>query len=187
MKNTISVLGSRRSHRGFSLIELLVVISIIVILAGIVIGAMIKINQSKDAKQTSVTLHNISLRLEDYFTDNGFYPVGEDASSAAVYRALSGDFSGRGDAPTGDVYWTELNDKKNPALVGSESGKRVIRDGFGNTIRYQAALDANGDLVESVKNDSDFDLWSVGPDGEPRDLNTPGSLENELTKDDIWK
>ena len=178
---------SRRQHQGFSLIELLVVVAIIVILAGIVIGALIKVNRNRDIAQTKVTLKNIRLKLEEYASDNnGIYPTGDDATSAAVFRALSGDYSGQGDPPTGIIYWSELNNDKNPALVGTEQGKKVILDAFGNTIRYRAGLDDNGEPVEDVKNDGDFDLWSIGPDGEPSDINTPGTLTNEQTKDDIW-
>ena len=43
-----------RLHKsGFSLIELLVVVSIIVILAGITIGVMSQVNQKRDASTTS--------------------------------------------------------------------------------------------------------------------------------------
>ncbi len=188
MKRQPSLSHTRQTRRAFSLIELLVVVAIIVILAGIVIGALIKVNKNRDIAQTKVTIKNIRLKLEEYASDNnGIYPTGEDTSSAAVFRVLSGDPTGRGDTPTRDVYWSELNNNRNPSLVGTSQGRKVILDGFGNTIRYQAALDENGDLVQSVKNDGDFDLWSTGPDGEPSDLNTTGILDTEDTKDDIWE
>ena len=188
MKRNLSLSGARRHRSGFSLIELLVVVAIIVILAGITIGALIKVNKASDIKKTRVTLKNIRLKLEEYANDNnGIYPVGDDASSAAIFRVLSGDSTGQGKAPEQEVYWSELNNNKNPALIGTEQGKKVILDGFGNSIRYRAALDSTGNIVEDVKNDGDFDLWSVGPDGEPSDLNTPGTLTNEQTKDDIWE
>jgi len=187
MKRHISQVAARKHRQGFSLVELLVVIAIIVILAGIVIIAVKRVSEKQDVAQTKVTLKNISLKLNEYANDNnGIYPVGDDASSAAVFRVLSGDLTGQGDAPTGDVYWSELNNERNPALVGTVQGKKVILDGFGNSIRYRAARDADGELVEDVKNDGDFDLWSTGPDGEPSDLNVSGNLINEQTEDDIW-
>ena len=185
MKKYSSKQGGNRS--GFSLIELLVVISIIVILAGIVIAALIQVRKGQDKKQTAVTLQNIRLKLEEYKNEhNGSYPIGDDGGSAILYNALSGDYTGSGEPPTGPVYWPELNNAKNPALVGVREGKRIILDGFGNEIRYRPALDENGEIVDDVKNDGDFDLWSVGPDGEPEDINTSGTLDNEQTVDDIW-
>lgn len=187
MNRNISHPRTRSQHRGFSLVELLVVISIIVVLAAIVIAAMISVNRTKDIKQTRVTIQNIRLKLEEYANENnGIYPTGDDSSSSAIFRALSGDGTGQGQAPENPVYWSELNNRKNPALIGTVQGKKIILDGFGNSIRYRAAFDTNGELVEDVKNDSDFDLWSTGPDGEPADLNTSGNLDNEQTKDDIW-
>jgi prepilin-type N-terminal cleavage/methylation domain-containing protein len=188
MKRNFPFSGARRHRSGFSLIELLVVMTIIMILSGIVIGALIKVNKQRDIKQTRVTLRNLALKLEEYASEhNGIYPVGEEASSSILFNALSGDYTGQGQAPTGPIYWKELNDQKNAALVGTLQGKKIILDSFGQSFRYRAALDKNGDLVEEVKNDGDFDLWSVGPDNEPTDLNISGLLENEQTKDDIWR
>lgn len=188
MKKTKSLKNLSGAAKGFTLIELMVVIAIIVILAGIGIGAYMKISKNTDKKMTAVRLSEIRNRLEDFARENnGIYPVGEDASSAALYNSLSGDYTGQGSEPTGPVYWPELNNKKNPGLVGVLQGKRVILDGFGNSYRYRSALDKNGRPVANVRNDGDYDLWSVGPDGEPSDLNVSGLLENEQTKDDIWR
>lgn len=123
---------------------------------------------------TKVRLRFAALKLEEYANDNnGLYPVGEDTNSSILYLALSGDYSGEGKAPTGPVYWKELlaND---PSLVGVEGGRRVILDGFSQSLRYRSALDENGEVVPNVKNDASFDLWSVGPDG------------IDGTPDDIW-
>ena len=187
MKHTLSNPSTRRIRSGFSLIELLVVVAIIVILAGITIGVMVRVNKKRDIDQTRTTLQMIRLKLEDYAAEhNGIYPVGQDATSSIVYKALSGDFTGQGNNPTEPVYWPELNEDRNPSLVGMFQGNRVILDGFGQSYRYRAARDQNGALVQNVRNDGDFDLWSIGPDGEPSDINTSGNLENEYTLDDIW-
>lgn len=188
MKVTFPNSPVRRSRPGFSLIELLVVMSIIVILAGITIGVMVRVNRKRDIDQTRVTLGIIRTKLEDYATENnGIYPVGQDATSAALYRALSGDPTGQGQIPTETIYWPELNDDTNPALVGRLNNSRVILDGFGESYRYRAARDRTGALVQNVRNDGDYDLWSLGPDGEPSDINVSGILINEQTQDDIWE
>jgi len=178
--------SSKRGRRGFSLIELLVVISIIVILAGIGLAAFAKVRQNQAKDLTKVRIKNGILKLEEYANENnGLYPVGEDASSSILYNALSGDYSGQGQNPTGPVYWKELL-TKDPSLVGTLQGKKVILDAFGQSLRYRAARDEDGEIVPDVKNDGSFDLWSVGPDGEPSDLNIDGNTINEQTKDDIW-
>lgn len=176
-----------RLHKsGFSLIELLVVVSIIVILAGITIGVMTQVNAKRDISTTSKNIGMVRTKLEAYYNEQGFYPVGQDATSACVYKALSGDPTGQGTDPTGTIYWPELNDNRNPALVSTFNGFRVILDGFGESLRYRSASDTNGNPVQNVKY-GDFDLWSIGPDGEPSDINVSGLLNNEQTRDDIWQ
>lgn len=188
MNVTESKSSRTRFRPGFSLIELMVVISIIVILAGITIGVAQRVNVARDIKQTKVNLSMIRVKLEDYANENnGIYPVGQDATSAAVYRALSGDMTGQGQPPTEAIYWPELNDNRNEALVGVLNNNRVILDGFGESFRYRSARDRTGALVQNVKNDGDFDLWSLGPDGEPSDINVTGMLINDQTQDDIWE
>ncbi|MEJ6580215.1 MAG: prepilin-type N-terminal cleavage/methylation domain-containing protein [Akkermansiaceae bacterium] len=176
----------KRVRRGFSLIELLVVISIIVILAGIGLTAFSSVKKNQAIKLTQVRIKNASLKLQEYANENnGLYPVGEDASSSILYNTLSGDYSGQGKDPTGPVFWKELLNK-DPSLVGTLQGKKVILDAFGQSLRYRAARDESGEIVPDVKNDGSFDIWSIGPDGEPSDLNTDGNADTEQTQDDIW-
>lgn len=176
------------TQSGFTLIELLVVVSIIVILAGITVGVVVRVGRDRDEKQTRVTLQSIALRLEEYANENnGLYPVGQDGTSAILYKALSGDYTGQGQNPTGPIYWPELNDDTNPALVGVFRRDRVILDGFGQPFRYWSAKDEQGNPVPNIRNDGAYDLWSIGPDGLPAEMNTPGNLFNEETQDDIWK
>lgn len=173
---------------GFTLVELLVVIAIIAILAGITLALRDWANNKTATSETRVRLQRIRTHLEEYANEhNGVYPVGQDGTSAVLYNVLSGDFTGQGNNPTGPVYYRELNDDRNPGLVGLFRQNRVILDGFGQPFRYRAARDENGNIVPNMRNDGDFDLWSIGPDGLPSEINTPGNLFTEDTQDDIWK
>jgi len=178
-------LSKQRQARGFSLVELLTVITIIVILAGIVIGALTQVNKSRAKKETTVRLQTLKKNLEDYSSDNGgVYPIGDDVLSKPVYKALSGDFSGRGDEPTGEIYWPQLLNSKS-GLVKKEGGEFVIVDAFLNSFRYRSAKDELGKEVPEARN-TDFDAWSLGPDGLPTGRNVDSNLKNEETEDDIW-
>jgi prepilin-type N-terminal cleavage/methylation domain-containing protein len=177
---------SRNRSRGFTIVELLTVILIIVILATLIMGALNKVQELKARKFTTVNRKNIELHLESYFTDNGFVPVGENVLSTEIYKALSGDFTGRGeDEPEGEIYWPELLKEGGSVLVGKNNGLRVILDGYGQSFRYRSAIDQEGNAEPKAKN-PDFDIWSVGPDGLPSDLNIDSNLQSEETIDDIW-
>lgn len=181
----MKIKSSRTLSRGFTLIELLAVVTIIVILATIVIGALSSVKKKQAASKTEVILKRTALELENYYNDNQFYPVGEDVFSEILYNSLSGDYTGRGEGePEGTIYWRELLVEKSPD-VGQRSGKRIILDGYGQSIRYRSSLDAEGNEVQSARN-SNFDLWSIGADGEPADPNVDSNLESEQTTDDIW-
>jgi prepilin-type N-terminal cleavage/methylation domain-containing protein len=60
--------------RGFSLVELLVVIGIILVIAGISLPMLIKAYTSADKSKAAADLQTISLALEAYKTDFGDYP-----------------------------------------------------------------------------------------------------------------
>ena len=168
------------------MIELLVVVAIIVILGGIVIGALSKVKDSQAKKLTQVNLQNISQHVESYKTDNGAYPVGETLITIELYKALSGDLSGRGEDPTEEIYWPDLL-RKDSAIVGITRGQRTILDGYGQSYRYRSALDIDGNPNDLVKNDGAFDIWSIGPDNEPSGESIDSKANNDQTQDDIWK
>lgn len=173
-------------RRGFSLVELLVVVSIIVILAGIGLAAFAKVKKNQAVALTKVRIKYGTLKVEEYASENnGLYPVGDDAGTSIIYNALSGDYTGQGQKPTGPTYWKELL-TTDPSLVGKFQGKNVILDGFGQQMRYRSGTDENGNPVPEAKNDGSFDFWSIGADGKPSDINVDSNAENEDTVDDIW-
>lgn len=147
-----------------------------------------EIEASKAMKITRVRLQMIHLRLDEYANENnGVYPVGNDSIGTILYQILSGDYTGLGEPPTGSVYWPELNEGPKSGLVGIVRGKRAILDGYGQPFRYRSARDENGNPVPNLRNDGHYDLWSIGPDGLPADVNVSGVLFSEETQDDIWR
>jgi prepilin-type N-terminal cleavage/methylation domain-containing protein len=64
-----------RGHdRGYTVIELLVVISIIGILASVVLFALSKSKDSAKSSAVTANVKNYNLALQNYFSDNGTYP-----------------------------------------------------------------------------------------------------------------
>ncbi|MEM1158579.1 MAG: prepilin-type N-terminal cleavage/methylation domain-containing protein [Verrucomicrobiota bacterium] len=76
-----------RTSRGFTLVELLVVIVIIGILVGIVIGVGGNLRQKAAAARAQTEIAAIELALERYKIDNGDYPNVTDISIPAGANA----------------------------------------------------------------------------------------------------
>ena len=108
--------SSLRAAGAFTLVELLVVITIIIILAGLVLATVGYVQKKAARSRSEAEIAAISASLESYKADNGIYvrdptantatdklnartmldPVGADATnykaaSLVLYRALSGD------------------------------------------------------------------------------------------------
>ena len=161
---------------GFTLIEVLTVITILAILGGIGFGTyMLVIKQSKST-QAKVMIENISSNLETGISQglskkdiddlsglldaDTLYPTGDgsDTSSENLYAVLSGDYSLSG----------VVDDDRQPMFPQvdpeySGKGKYVNKDlllvdPWQQPIRYEFPGTKN-----NVENG--FDIWSLGPDG----------------------
>lgn len=75
----------RASERGFTLIELMIVVAIIAILAGILIPNFVNARSQAQTAACESNLRSIATALELYYADNQVYPT---ASGAAVQPAL---------------------------------------------------------------------------------------------------
>ena len=158
-------------HRHFTLIELLTVITIIAILAGITFGGITYASKKAEHDKTVSIMLQFEDALEAYKKDYGVYPV--CATAAEV------DFS---NGTTWGKFTNETANKhKRPYMEGA-TGK--LLDGYGNPFFYQYPNKVDG------RDTSKFALWSLGVDGYHGKIKTNGpEAAGEKGSDDIcnWK
>lgn len=132
----------KRAHmrKGFTIIEVMVVLAIIAILLGLV--AWNVVGKTDDAKVTAakMELDRLQTALDDFKLTIGRYPSDEEGLEVLWSNdALSSEDEAEEDK------WQKFLKKPSP------------NDVWGNPWEY---------TVES-EHDDPYDLWSVGPDGEP--------------------
>ncbi len=133
-----ATLSTKVYDRGFTLIELMVVILILGLLAGIIAPRLI--GRTDEAKQTKakVQIENLSTALKLYKLDNGYYPSTEQGLQALVQPPETG------------------NVPKNWRQGGYLEKGKIPKDPWGNDFIYLCP-GAHGD----------FDIISYGADGVP--------------------
>jgi prepilin-type N-terminal cleavage/methylation domain-containing protein len=156
---------TQRRSRGFSLMELIVVVAIIVILAGLTLGGFALVNQKTARDTAKVQIGLIQNALETYNSDNRSYPPNPDPmgerGDEVLYKYLYYDgFEARESG--GVVYMPEFDPENNAKsgqkwMQGLGAQARIV-DPWGNFYRYRSA-DSPG------AQNPDFDLWSMGADG----------------------
>ena len=130
--------GKFGHDQGFTLIELMVVIVILGILAGLIIPRIMGRPEEARRMKARVQIESIGTALKLYKLDNGSYPTTEQGLQALVEPPSVGELA---------RYW-----RKGGYL---EKGK-VPKDPWGNEYVY---------LSPGVNDD--FDLISYGKDGQP--------------------
>ncbi len=157
--------------------EMLVVMAIIAVLAGVSFSAFRGVLLGAKQKQTNILIENISAAMDQKWSDgvpfttisgaqSGEFPfpddpVGGDTSSADLLVALANTYEFENNG--GVVYLPDLLQEKNQKYIGLINGKDVILDGFGRPLRYR--FDATTGMGRKNNFPGGFDLWSVGPDG----------------------
>ena len=125
----------RRQH--FTLIELLAVITIIAVLAGIVIGVSNLAGTKAALGKCKSQMQQIELALEQYKSEYGYFPQTDGDK-----EKLKGGY---------------LKDEDPSNFEGYDGGdNEVVRDPFAEPYRYKCPGD---------KNTQSYDLWSYGSDG----------------------
>ena len=168
-----------RTHR-FTLVELMAVIAIIAILAGIVLGGLSFASRKSMEAQTIARMEQFQLALENFHKDYGYYPV----------QTTAGDVDFSDEAWDIFVNWNRSQDKdgnpKNkqnkPYMEGIYHNYGKYLDGNGEPFQYQYPNNDN------TRNTTKYALWSKGIDGKSQ-YGTNGTNKSADDKDDIcsWK
>jgi prepilin-type N-terminal cleavage/methylation domain-containing protein len=85
--------SSRELERGFTLVELMVVVAIIALIAGLIIPNYVHARRQATVSSTQATMKQIGTALELYFADHQDYPAGSHVSvSAALFGGANNSY-----------------------------------------------------------------------------------------------
>ncbi len=158
----------------FTIIELVVVIAIITVLAGIVLGGVMFAQGKAQRDKTIAIMMEFQQALEEYNSDYGHYPIVADASEV--------NFSGN----EWKLFTNTTRNKRNKPYMEGAVGK--LEDAYGEAFFYEFPNSVNS------RNTTKYALWSKGLDtahGKRESGENDGSVEHagEEGSDDIcsWK
>lgn len=154
----------RSSHlAGFTLIEMIMVIAIIVVLAGLVVGVYTLVSSQSARARAATEIELLKGGLENYRVDNGGYPQDPEktdkldprnisdatdisptgklaASSKFLYESLTGDTNGNGNMTKNYAPgFFKLSRLGGPRVGNTVSPVQYIMDPFGSPYGYSTA------------------------------------------------
>ena len=160
------------TRRAFTILELLIVMSIIIVLGGLILATAGYVQKKGKRSRAEAEIAAISAALENYKADNGIYPsdtvtnnfnvattsnTDYEAPSLKLYEYLSGDTNHDRAAETKTYFPFKPNQ-----LTPLDQSKAVtaLRDPFGNPYGY-STMKASTPTSATGHNPT-FDLWSIG-------------------------
>lgn len=186
---------NKNTRAGFTLVEILVVITIIIILGSLVVASLGWVEKNRQEKQIATMVERLKTGIVQFYADSGYYPDGngDENSTSAVYEVLFGDYNHDGipdkDPRRGNVRNEVYVEQLDPEFQGGAKWVRkadkkyVIIDTWEQPLRYTLGWQQK----DSKKKDGmgcnpDFDIWSIGADA-ATDLKTCD--KKGANKDDI--
>lgn len=172
MKNMKNSQNKGRLNAAFTLMELLIVISLIAVLAGMVMAAMPAIMGKVKRDQARLAVKEMTAGLSSYKLDNGWYPINpSDPIEGAfiLYKHLSGDFDMDGNldnvASETTIYvpgldWNTASQDPRQR-VGRTNGRYALVDPFGSPFRYLCEPPGVKGNQRKTRNPT-YDIWSLG-------------------------
>jgi general secretion pathway protein G len=132
----------KRTKRGFTLMEVLLVLAILGMMAGIGIFAIVQQREGAKIDSTKLMLNSIGEALDAYNMNIGHYPTEEEGGLSGLLTKPSYTDEAIG------ANW------RGPYL------KQEPRDPWGNKINYQVTQAGTPEAALTP-----YKLWSNGPDG----------------------
>jgi type II secretory pathway pseudopilin PulG len=168
--------SSFRAAGAFTLIELLIVMAIIIVLAGLILATANYVQKKGYRSRAEAEIAAISAALENYKADNGVYPstaetnalipnkMGDPVSasytraSLALYKLISGDADNSADrSAEAKSYFTFKPNQVSPTI--QTQPVTYIRDPFGNSYGYSTVKASTPSGTDGYN--PTFDLWST--------------------------
>ena len=161
---------------GFTILELLVVLTIIIVLAGLILATSGYVQNKGARSRTEVEIAAISAALENYKADHGAYPSNDDtraldpvttspdsyrSASSFLYSQVTGDGDANPITPAPSNAKNYLGSALKPNMLAPNppGPGTYLQDPFRNSYGYSTARAE--DPAAGVGHNPTFDLWST--------------------------
>ena len=177
----MSRLGQRtgwlRRPRGFTLVEVLIVVAILALLVAVLLGVSSSIRTQKNTALTKNCLTILDAALTEFHEITGHYPVGiwDDAITDSTCLIYQANLTGGSNPESDELLYLQLSIlpqtremiAKLPSQLIIEPLSGATVDIGGETTRYlQSIVDAWGNVLDYDASGTGFPLISSsGPDG----------------------
>ncbi len=150
------------------MIELLVVISIILILAGIVTSASVFIRRKAKYTRTAAQLSALEVALEQHNSEHGYFPLQPSSPATSPSTAnLELEFGTIDNMKNSNgVRYISLSTLPLFSETDTSNSNAPVRDAYLNPFFYRFCTGPNCAAGhDNGMNTELFDLWSMGADG----------------------